>query len=106
MRGKQCPKALWLYKHRRDLLPRIGAQQQAIFDSGTSVGLMAQQLFPGGVDCAPPSPFEFAQSVVDTAAAIARGERVIYEAVSVTSLSGRAPNEANSAWKDLRHLSL
>ncbi|HQV51666.1 MAG: DUF2779 domain-containing protein [Flavobacteriales bacterium] len=80
MRGKQCPKALWLYKHRRDLLPPIGAQQQAIFDSGTSVGLMAQQLFPGGVDCAPPSPFEFAQSVVDTAAAIARGERVIYEA--------------------------
>ncbi|MBP6312084.1 MAG: DUF2779 domain-containing protein [Flavobacteriales bacterium] len=80
MRGMQCPKALWLYKHRRDLLPPIGTQQQAIFDSGRAVGELAQQLFPSGVDCAPPTPFEFEQSVRDTAAAIARGEQIIYEA--------------------------
>lgn len=80
MRGRQCPKALWLYKYRRDLLPPVDPLSQAVFDTGTSVGLLAQQLFPGGVDCTPPTPFEYAQSVADTLAAIARGERVIYEA--------------------------
>ena len=80
IRGLQCPKALWLYKHRRDLIPPVDPSTQAVFDSGTAVGLLAQQLFPGGVDCSPDSPFDFAQSVADTQAAFARGERVIYEA--------------------------
>lgn len=80
MRGRQCPKALWLYKHRRALMAPLDASKQAVFASGTAVGLLAQQLFPGGVDCTPPSYYEFQQSVMDTQAAIARGERVIYEA--------------------------
>ena len=80
MRGRQCPKALWLAKHRRALIPPVDAAKQAIFDTGTAVGLLAQGLFPGGVDCAPPTPYEYAQSVIDTQHAIARGERVIYEA--------------------------
>lgn len=80
MRGRQCPKSLWLYKHMRELRTEADPLKQAIFDTGTSVGLLAQQLFPGGVDCSPPTPFEYAQSVADTQAALARGERVIYEA--------------------------
>lgn len=80
MRGRQCPKALWLYKHHRELMPPPDAGKQAIFSSGTAVGLLAQGLFPGGVDCTPASYYEFEQSVIDTQAAIARGERVIYEA--------------------------
>lgn len=80
MRGRQCPKALWLYKHRRELMPPLDASKQAVFASGTAVGLLAQQLFPGGVDCTPPTHYDYAQSVIDTQAAIARGERVIYEA--------------------------
>lgn len=80
IRGRQCPKALWLYKHRRDLMAPVDAGKQAIFDTGTRVGLLAQQLFPGGVDCTPGTPYDFAPAIEATQAAIARGERVIYEA--------------------------
>lgn len=80
MRGRQCPKALWLYKHRRDLMPPVAPQQQAVFDTGTEVGVLAQQLFPGGVDCTPETPYDFAPAVAATKRAIADGAPVIYEA--------------------------
>jgi len=80
IRGRQCPKALWLYKHRRDLMAPVDAATQAIFDTGKVVGELAQQLFPGGVDCTPATPFDFAPAIAATQAAIERGERVIYEA--------------------------
>lgn len=83
MRGRQCPKALFLYKHRRDLLPPVDAQRQAIFDAGTHVGLLAQQLFPGGLNLQPESPYDFGPSVAATQDAIRRGERVLYEAAFV-----------------------
>ena len=59
MRGKQCPKALWLYKHRPELRPVVSDAQQAIFDNGTAVGLFAQQRFPGGVDCTPDEHYAY-----------------------------------------------
>ncbi|MBL7945761.1 MAG: DUF2779 domain-containing protein [Flavobacteriales bacterium] len=80
IRGRQCTKALWLYKHRRDLMAPVDAASQAIFDTGTAVGELAQQLFPGGVDCTPDTPYDFAPAIAATQAAIERGERVIYEA--------------------------
>ncbi|MCB9163579.1 MAG: DUF2779 domain-containing protein [Flavobacteriales bacterium] len=80
IRGRQCPKALWLYKHRRELMPPVDAAQQAVFDTGHQVGLLAQQLFPGGVDCSPETPYDFGPAIAATQAAIARGERIIYEA--------------------------
>lgn len=80
IRGRQCPKALWLYKHRRDLMPPVDAATQAVFDTGHEVGSLAQQLFPGGVDCSPATPYEFGPAIAATQAAIARGERIIYEA--------------------------
>ena len=48
MRGKQCPKALWLYKHRPELRPPASVAQQAIFDSGTAVGLLGSMAQRGG----------------------------------------------------------
>ncbi|MEO7081247.1 MAG: DUF2779 domain-containing protein, partial [Flavobacteriales bacterium] len=56
------------------------AGRQAIFSAGTSVGILAQQLFPGGVDCTPPTYRDFEQSVLDTERAIVEGAQVIYEA--------------------------
>jgi hypothetical protein len=47
---------------------------------GTNVGLLAQQLFPGGVDASPVDAFHYQQSVADTSAYIAEGSQVIYEA--------------------------
>ena len=36
--GLQCPKALWISIHRRDLVPPIDVSTQAIFDMGREVG--------------------------------------------------------------------
>jgi hypothetical protein len=80
MRGRQCPKALWLYKHHRELVPPVDPARQAIYDTGTEVGLLAHQLFPGGVDCTPENARDFGPAITATQQAIAAGATVIYEA--------------------------
>ena len=81
--GLQCEKRLYLYKNgRRFGIERdeINAGTQARFDTGTDVGILAQGLFPGGVDASPANPWEYQKSVALTGELIARGETVIYEA--------------------------
>lgn len=83
MRGAQCPKALSLYTHRRELMAPVSAAQQAVFDTGNDVGVLAQSLFPGGVDLRPESARDFRDSLARTTAAIASGATVLYEAAFV-----------------------
>ncbi len=53
----------------------------AKFRRGTDVGIFAQSLFPGGIDCKPKSPSQYRKSVEKTAAVIAeKNHDVIYEA--------------------------
>ncbi len=47
--GLQCPKALWLTCHARELADPVGETQQHIFDTGTSVGELARERFSDGV---------------------------------------------------------
>ena len=47
--GLQCLKRLYLESYRRELADPVSARQQAIFDSGTAVGELARQRFPGGI---------------------------------------------------------
>jgi hypothetical protein len=47
--GLQCPKALWLSTHERDLADPTPDTQQHIFDTGTAVGELARERFAGGV---------------------------------------------------------
>lgn len=47
--GLQCHKRVYLECYERELADEITEQQQAIFDSGTDVGVVARRLFPGGV---------------------------------------------------------
>lgn len=49
LNGLQCLKRLYLQAHQSELADPVSIGQQAIFDSGTSVGELAQQRFPGGV---------------------------------------------------------
>lgn len=49
LKGLQCPKALWLYRHRPDLKPEVSPVLQYLFDSGREVGLLAQKCFEGGI---------------------------------------------------------
>ena len=80
MYGCQCPKRLWLHKYKPTLRDAMDEAQQAVFQQGTDVGKLAEQLFPGGVDARPKDSFSYQQSVADTAKYIAKGHEVIYEA--------------------------
>lgn len=80
IRGCQCAKSLFLYKHQPELRDEISDHQQAIFNRGTSVGELAQQLFPGGIDASPATPFEYQKSVAYTQQLIEDGQKIIYEA--------------------------
>jgi len=80
IRGVQCLKSLYLNKHRPFLRDRLSPEQLAKFSRGHSVGLLAQQLFPGGINCAPSHPAQSAKSVNKTAELIESRASVIYEA--------------------------
>ena len=80
IRGRQCAKSLWLVKHRPELRPEVPARLQAIFDQGTEVGRLAQQRFPGGVDCSPEHHYDYDPALEATRTALATGVPAIYEA--------------------------
>ena len=48
MAGRQCLKRLYLETYRRELADQVDPAQQARFDTGTAVGELARQRFPGG----------------------------------------------------------
>jgi hypothetical protein len=80
IRGLQCEKSLYLYKHNYNLRDGVSSQLQAIFNQGTNVGLLSQQLFPNGADASPSDHFKIQESVLKTKEFIERGESIIYEA--------------------------
>ena len=87
VKGLQCPKALWFYRHRKDLRPPIDASLQARFDSGNEVGEYAKHYFGEGV--------EVDAVYWDTDAALAQtehfvedGQALIYEATAVHPADG------------------
>lgn len=83
VRGCQCEKALYLHVHHKELRDERTAQQEALFERGTTVGELAQQLFPGGVDASPENYWEYDASVALTQKLIAEGQPVIYEAAFI-----------------------
>jgi hypothetical protein len=80
MYGQQCPKRLFLHKFAPELRNPITDAQQNVFATGTNAGILAQDLFPGGVNAEPETPYEFHISVQKTKDFIAAGETIIYEA--------------------------
>uniref|UniRef100_UPI003217689E DUF2779 domain-containing protein n=1 Tax=uncultured Draconibacterium sp. TaxID=1573823 RepID=UPI003217689E len=80
IRGLQCHKSLYLKKHHPELEDKVSESQQAIFDKGTNVGVLAQQLFPGGVDLGEFIPSDFGRVLSETSKLIGEGQTVIYEA--------------------------
>jgi len=56
--GLQCPKALWINYNNKALLPEVDAGTEALFEQGHQVGLLAQKLFPDGIDVGHLSGFD------------------------------------------------
>lgn len=79
IRGRQCHKSLWLHRHRPELRDEISDAQEARFESGTEVGQLAQQLFPGGIEFAY-GDGTLSEQLQRTTGAIAAGATTIYEA--------------------------
>jgi len=80
LKGIQCEKQLYLYKNHYDWQDPISESLKAIFERGTNVGKLARDIFPGGIDVAPPNPFQYAKSAELTKNKINEGIKVFYEA--------------------------
>lgn len=79
LKGIQCPKALYLQKNPPDFEFPPQPDLEAKFRAGHEVGILAQQLFPGGTEV----PFEglsVPDQVRQTRELIDAGAEVIYEA--------------------------
>ena len=79
LKGMQCPKALYLQKNPPDFEFPPQPDLEAKFRAGHEVGILAQQLFPGGTEV----PFEglsVPEQIEQTRQLIDTGAEVIYEA--------------------------
>jgi hypothetical protein len=80
IRGVQCEKMLYLDKHRPELREDSSVSKKAIFEQGTTIGLLAQDFFKGGYDASPEDYSRISKSLINTQKAIENGETIIYEA--------------------------
>ena len=78
IRGLQCEKSLWLKKKKPEVLQAPDDGAQAIFDTGTSVGELACELFSGGERIEYTG--DFGSQIARTKELIEHGTKVIYEA--------------------------
>jgi hypothetical protein len=90
--GRQCLKRLYLHANHKRLgveqdAPAPGGGLAARLELGTRVGLLAQSIFPGGVDCSPSNRAsgsggrDYSEAVASTTSRIADGTTsVLYEA--------------------------
>lgn len=78
-KGLRCHRALYLSIHHRELATAPTAEQQARFDTGHSVGELAQQRYPDGV-LIDEEYFRHADAEIHTQEALAQGAPAIYEA--------------------------
>jgi hypothetical protein len=79
LKGIQCPKALYLAKNPPAFELPPQPDLEAKFQLGNEVGLLAQQLFPGGTEV-PFHGLSVSQQVEQTRQLMGAGAQVIYEA--------------------------
>jgi hypothetical protein len=79
LRGLQCHKSLYLDRYHPDLRDEVALEKNALFESGKEVGILARQLFPGGMEIAYEGNTPEEQ-IRKTAEEIAKGTEILYEA--------------------------
>ncbi len=87
VKGLQCPKALWFYRHRKDLKPEIDPETQARFDTGNQIGLLAQQYFLNGVEVTA-DYWDIESAELSTKQYVADGHDIIFEATAINPVDG------------------
>ena len=78
IRGLQCEKSLWLKKKMPEVLQAPDDGAQAVFDTGTSVGELACELFSGGERIEYTG--DFGSQMAETKELMEHGTKVVYEA--------------------------
>ena len=78
IRGLQCEKSLWLKKKKPEVLQAPDDGAQAVFDTGTSVGELACELFSGGERIEYTG--DFGSQMAKTKELMGHGTKIIYEA--------------------------
>ena len=81
LKGIQCPKALWFYRHRPDLKPEVSEAQQYLFDTGHEVGELATHYFGSGVEITA-AYYEVDKAIKSTKDFIRQGQNTIFEATA------------------------
>ncbi len=66
IKGLQCEKALYMQKKHPYLRDKLSIEQRAKFQRGTDVGVLAHEVFPGGIDMSPNSPSQFPKKAQET----------------------------------------
>ena len=79
LKGIQCPKSLFLSKNPPAFEIPFDPDLEAKFQAGREVGVIAQQLFPGGT-VVPSSDLSNTEQIAKTGELIEAGAEVIYEA--------------------------
>jgi len=79
IRGLQCHKSLFLQKYKPSLKGDISDAQEAIFQCGRDVGVLACQLFPGGIEIHYEG-LSHQEQIDLTKSKIKEGVKTIYEA--------------------------
>lgn len=79
LKGLQCHKALYLSKFHPELRDELSESQEAIFQGGIGLGILAQGLFPGG-HVIPYEGLSKEAHLKLTGGKIAEGIKTLYEA--------------------------
>ncbi|RKY92106.1 MAG: DUF2779 domain-containing protein, partial [Ignavibacteriae bacterium] len=80
IKGLQCDKHLYLYKYHYKEMDEFSEMQKAIFKRGTNVGILAQDLFPGGEAATTGEPPNYTKGLKNTGELIGKKTKAIYEA--------------------------
>ena len=83
MKAEQCLKHFYLYRNHPNLRDKISKEKQFIFQRGTDIGILAQQLFPGGVDVTTDEKRNQLLFAEKTKELIEKGVNTIYEATFI-----------------------
>jgi len=82
LRGIQCPKSLWYYRYKKELIPEEEPDNiNNFFNAGHEVGKLAQGYFKNGIEIVA-EPYEIEKSIKLTNDAIANRNSVVFEATA------------------------
>jgi len=83
LKGRQCLKALYLYKKHYSLRDPLPPERKIRFDTGHEIGVKAHALYPGGTVASSNKVNAYKVSLENTRQLIAQGCQILYEAAFI-----------------------